>query len=55
MDWLSNNRNNRIQNETRPEQAANLGAKKGTDDAFCTDCHVWYDSSKPALVNRHAH
>lgn len=38
-----------------PEKAAKWGAKKGTKDAFCTECHEWYDSTNQGQVNRHAH
>lgn len=26
-----------------------------SDDAYCTECHTWYDSGDQAQVNRHAH
>ena len=33
-----------------PEYAA-----KHSDDAYCTECHTWYNSADAAQVNRHAH
>ncbi len=38
-----------------PDAAATIGKKKGTRDAFCTECETWYDSTNGAEVNKHAH
>lgn len=38
-----------------PKQAAKWGAQKGTEDAFCTECETWYDSTDQKAVDRHAH
>jgi hypothetical protein len=38
-----------------PKDAAKWGSQKGTNDAFCTECTTWYDSTNDAQVNRHAH
>ncbi len=38
-----------------PKDAAKWGAKKDTNDAFCTECLTWYNSSNAAEVNKHAH
>lgn len=38
-----------------PEEAERKGSEKGVDDALCTECDQWYDSSNQAQVNRHAH
>lgn len=43
------------QSPPHPKEAAKWGAKKGTKDAFCTECLNWYDSTNDAEVNRHAH
>ena len=44
-----------IKRQTNPERAAHLGAKPGVDDAFCTECETWYDSTNDKQVNKHAH
>lgn len=40
---------------SHPKDAAKWGAKKGTEDAFCTECRTWYDSTDDKAVARHAH
>lgn len=36
-------------------KAAKISKRGGVNDAFCTECHDWYSSSKPGEVKRHAH
>lgn len=38
-----------------PEKQAKKDDKKNTIDAFCTECHTWYNSSNHSEVNKHAH
>jgi hypothetical protein len=38
-----------------PNAAEQRGSKKGTRDAWCTECEEWYDSSNDREVNKHAH
>lgn len=52
---MGQNKNERIKKTTHPKTAAKLGAQKGTQDAFCTECKNWYDSTNKAQVDQHAH
>lgn len=45
----------KLEKEEDPAKAEKLGAAKGTKDAYCTECHNWYDSTNQAQVNAHAH
>jgi hypothetical protein len=45
----------RKKDDESPEEAERKGAEKGVKDAWCTECHEWYDSSNQGQVNRHAH
>lgn len=38
-----------------PKDAEKWGARKDVNDAFCTECKTWYNSSKQAEVDRHGH
>lgn len=38
-----------------PKDAEKWGARKDVNDAFCTECKTWYNSSRQAEVDRHAH
>lgn len=41
--------------QTDPDRAARLGKKANTNDAYCTECTEWYNTSNQAEVNKHAH
>lgn len=45
MGWLKGNKGDQT-----PEEAA-----RTSNDAYCTECHTWYDSGSDAQVNKHAH
>ena len=42
--------NGKDDNEETPEDVA-----ANSNDAYCTECHTWYDAGNNAQVNRHAH
>ena len=40
--------------QPRPERQARKDSKPG-NDALCTECKTWYDSTNQGQVNKHAH
>lgn len=38
-----------------PKGAEKWGSRKDVNDAYCIECLTWYNSSKDADVNKHAH
>lgn len=50
MSWFGKGK------EPTPEKQAKADSKKHSyDDAFCTECLTWYNSSDQKQVDRHAH
>ena len=52
-DEVTEKANKKLERETNPEQAARLGSRSGTLDAYCNTCKAYYDSTKDALKHDH--
>lgn len=52
---MTSRKERRLARTAKPEKAARRGAAAGVNDAYCTECQSWYDSSNSGQVQKHAH